>query len=446
MSALAPKLTPTGSVLIVISPHVRGGQVADYVLRTQLALRSAGWFEHPPLAWIKPDAAPIGRIDWPRRAWESVLWFSRSPNPYVNNRSEGKISNRFGLGSDVSDRLGIARDTDIIVAAVGGNAHPRQHPAVFPQDLAGQIIARFTRPGEVVGDPFSGSGTTGRAALALGRQFVGIEIKAEYVDESQCRIVEDCMKNKLKLAEQRKLEKAEAVEAKWRTRNKAQDKANNEARTRNEAKAKGKARAKANAEVRPIVRAKIAKAKAAKEKPVHAHGRHSAPDTTLDSLNAHLIAASDLEKQADDCKSKAVSEWYDVGLWLRDLEAREWEGESSLRTWLEKNHARLERPLHKSHGHNLIALVKATDGNKELVRDRKDLRQAFLQFHIPIGGRKKPKDNDKHNVEAPEPKHRTNEQIIGAIVVLDDPANDDLDRETVERLVALGQAWLERHQ
>ena len=71
-----------GSVFMVIRPHLRDGVLSDYVLRTRLALREAGWHECEELIWLKPDAPPLGSQMRPRRAWESVLWFSQSPQPY----------------------------------------------------------------------------------------------------------------------------------------------------------------------------------------------------------------------------------------------------------------------------------------------------------------------------------------------------------------------------
>ena len=82
MTALSPKMTADGSVFVVIRPHVRDGVLSDYVLRTRLAIREAGWHECEELIWLKPNAPPLGSKLRPRRAWESVLWFSRSPQPY----------------------------------------------------------------------------------------------------------------------------------------------------------------------------------------------------------------------------------------------------------------------------------------------------------------------------------------------------------------------------
>ena len=72
MTALAPKMTPDGSVFLVIRPHVRDGVLSDYVLRTRLALREAGWHECEELIWLKPDAPPLGSLSCDHDVtWES---------------------------------------------------------------------------------------------------------------------------------------------------------------------------------------------------------------------------------------------------------------------------------------------------------------------------------------------------------------------------------------
>jgi site-specific DNA-methyltransferase (cytosine-N4-specific) len=57
---------------------------------------------------------------------------------------------------------------------------PTGHPAAFPPEVARRAILAGSRPGQTVLDPFAGSGTTGVAALALGRRFVGVELSEAY--------------------------------------------------------------------------------------------------------------------------------------------------------------------------------------------------------------------------------------------------------------------------
>jgi len=75
MTALAPKMTPDGSVLIVIRPHLRDGVISDYVLRTRLALRESGWHECEELS--------SGTSPTPRR------WAARCDQGEPGNRSYG---------------------------------------------------------------------------------------------------------------------------------------------------------------------------------------------------------------------------------------------------------------------------------------------------------------------------------------------------------------------
>jgi site-specific DNA-methyltransferase (adenine-specific)/site-specific DNA-methyltransferase (cytosine-N4-specific) len=201
MSALAPKMTPDGSVFLVIRPHVRDGVLSDYVLRTRLALQEAGWHECEELIWLKPNAPPLGSKLRPRRAWESILWFSRSAQPYADLKACGKESDKLGFRGDIrfaengfskktawhpcvesfGKGHGIARISDVIVANVGGNEPGLDHPAVFPLALAEQLVKTFSQEGDLVLDNFAGSGQTLLAAKGCGRRFLGIEREAKYV-------------------------------------------------------------------------------------------------------------------------------------------------------------------------------------------------------------------------------------------------------------------------
>ena len=67
------------------------------------------------------------------------------------------------------------------------------HPAVFPFDLARDHVATWTNPGDLVLDPFSGSGTTAKAAKTLGRQFIGLEVNPEYCRIAEQRIAQEVL-------------------------------------------------------------------------------------------------------------------------------------------------------------------------------------------------------------------------------------------------------------
>ena len=161
MGLLWDKLADDGSVFIVIRPHIKAGSLSDYVLRTRLALRDDGWTECEELIWLKPDAPPLGSRQRPRRTWEHILWFSKTPKPFVNLKACGRETERigfagsirFGVGGDSpighgqarSMTNGVARTPDVFTATIGSNGTGIDHPAVFPVALAEQLILTFSQ-------------------------------------------------------------------------------------------------------------------------------------------------------------------------------------------------------------------------------------------------------------------------------------------------------------
>ena len=72
----------------------------------------------------------------------------------------------------------------------------RFHPAQFPEQLANDHVISWSNPGDIVFDPFMGSGTTGKVALLNGRNFIGIELDEGYFEIAQNRIEEAANKTK----------------------------------------------------------------------------------------------------------------------------------------------------------------------------------------------------------------------------------------------------------
>jgi len=190
-------LKDTGSIAIVIRPHIKDGQISDYVLKTRLAMR-ADWIEAEELIWIKPDSPPLGNIVRPRRAWESILWFSKTRKPYCDAKANGAISDRVGFESikGVGDyksgvspaKTGIARCRDYVEVGTGSvdKSSENTHPAQYPERLAIWLIKLLCPMNGTILDPFMGSGTTLVAAQTLNKTLDydltchGVEISSEY--------------------------------------------------------------------------------------------------------------------------------------------------------------------------------------------------------------------------------------------------------------------------
>lgn len=106
-------------------------------------------------------------------------------------RDESKVGS--GFGKNVSNWIGrdMVYPTNVIHLAT--ECSNKNHSAVFPLELPKWFIKLFTQPGQIVLDPFVGSGTTALAAIQLGRKYVGIDLNSEYVDIACKRVTETQM-------------------------------------------------------------------------------------------------------------------------------------------------------------------------------------------------------------------------------------------------------------
>ena len=197
MSRLFPKLTDSGSVLVVIDPHVKQGVMADYVLRTQLALREAGWKEHKTQMWFKWNRLPLGHKWWPKHCYEQILWFSKTSKPFCHPKACGHPSDDLfpqnykhseWTNGKKGRKSGIARVGDVFVVPVGTNGKQTGHPAQFPVPLAERLIATFSPAGGTILDCFAGSGSTLVAVKRLGRSYYGFDIMPEFCKIARKRL------------------------------------------------------------------------------------------------------------------------------------------------------------------------------------------------------------------------------------------------------------------
>ena len=89
--------------------------------------------------------------------------------------------------TDRDTRLGKVRN-DGATCNVNPSPQSNHHPTVKPLKLMSWLVRLVARPGDVVVDPFAGSGTTGVACVMEGREFIGIDQDAEYVEIARRRI------------------------------------------------------------------------------------------------------------------------------------------------------------------------------------------------------------------------------------------------------------------
>ncbi|EOV9004569.1 site-specific DNA-methyltransferase [Cronobacter malonaticus] len=203
-------LKPSGSFILNIKEKAVNGERHTYVLELILRLRQLGWLWTEEYIWHKKNSFP-GK--WPNRfrdSWERCLHFTKSKkfNMYQEAvmvpmgdwkkerlrklsdrdtmRDESKVGSGFGKNISNWKEREMAYPTNVLhMATECGN---KSHSAAFPESLPEWFIKLFTQPGEVVLDPFAGSGTTLLVAGRLLRNSVGFELLAEHCEVARKRI------------------------------------------------------------------------------------------------------------------------------------------------------------------------------------------------------------------------------------------------------------------
>jgi len=165
------------------------------------ALRADGWYLRQNIIWHKPNAMPESVKDRCTRAHEDLFMFSKDARYHydANAISEPAVSKSLkkfvdgsadkqrghgrrhaGFNGRYAEKL--ARDgvpatrNRRSVWTIPTRPFRGAHFATFPVDLPTLCVRAGTEPGDIVLDPFAGAGTTGIAALAEGRRFIGIEL------------------------------------------------------------------------------------------------------------------------------------------------------------------------------------------------------------------------------------------------------------------------------
>ncbi|MBI4448398.1 site-specific DNA-methyltransferase, partial [Candidatus Woesearchaeota archaeon] len=122
---------------------------------------------------------PVG--DWARTRLSNLSRTDRV-------RDESRVNS--GFGKKIENWVGRDKVYPTNVLTLATECANRHHSATFPVGLPSWFIKLFTKPGDIVLDPFMGSGTTALAALNLNRDYVGVEIREEYVLMARAKLHE----------------------------------------------------------------------------------------------------------------------------------------------------------------------------------------------------------------------------------------------------------------
>jgi DNA modification methylase len=198
---------------IVIDCGLAQKQLLGIPWRVAFALQADGWWLRSDIIWHKPNPMPESVTDRPTKSHEYMFLLTKSARYYYDgdavkepladstlaDKRNGK--GRLTTGDNTKYDLPPCswyRNRKFTDPALGRNLRsvwtiPTQsysgaHFATYPEKLVEPCIKAGTKAGDVVLDPFCGSGTTGKVAVKLGRDFIGIELNPEYIELAKKRI------------------------------------------------------------------------------------------------------------------------------------------------------------------------------------------------------------------------------------------------------------------
>jgi modification methylase len=169
-------LKPNGAIWVIGSYH--------NVFRLGVALQDLGFWIQNDIVWRKTNPMPNFRGKRFTNAHETLIWAGREQKSRVTFNYEAMKA----LNDDLQMRsdwlFPICAGPERLKDSDGRKAHPTQKP----EALLHRVLLATTNPGDVVLDPFFGTGTTGAVARRLGRKWIGIERDKDYAAVARARI------------------------------------------------------------------------------------------------------------------------------------------------------------------------------------------------------------------------------------------------------------------
>ena len=168
------------------------------------ALRQDGWYLRQDIIWHKPNPMPESVRDRCTKSHEYLFLLSKNKKYYYDNeaikepvkqdwgtrdRTKGKYHN---TGSGLAPHSGLSKSYDRknkrSVWSITNKPYKGSHFAVFPPDLIEPCIKAGSEEGDIILDPFMGSGTTAMVSKELNRYYIGCELHEEYSELIQQRV------------------------------------------------------------------------------------------------------------------------------------------------------------------------------------------------------------------------------------------------------------------
>ncbi len=176
LAAARRVLKPNGAIWVIGSYH--------NIFRVGTALQDLGFWILNDVIWRKTNPMPNFRGKRLTNAHETLIWASRDEGARYTFNYEALKALNDGVQMRSDWLLPICTGHERLKDENGEKAHPTQKP----EALLHRVLVATTNPGDVVLDPFFGTGTTGAVARKLGRDFIGIEREPRYAEIARRRI------------------------------------------------------------------------------------------------------------------------------------------------------------------------------------------------------------------------------------------------------------------
>jgi DNA modification methylase len=213
-------LRSDGTLWLNLGDSYHKKSLAGIPWRVALALKDRGWFLRSEIIWAKPNPMPEPANSRPAKSHEHIFLLAKSDKYYYDHlavRERGEMVKGDSAGSPQRNtkethglgggNTGIAKAKQKLaeeLATLGYSTRNKRdvwtvqtrpykgaHFATYPTELIVPCILAGTKEGDIVLDPFSGSGTTGEVALLNNRNYIGIELNPEYAELSKQRLTKN---------------------------------------------------------------------------------------------------------------------------------------------------------------------------------------------------------------------------------------------------------------
>lgn len=200
-------IKPGGVIVWVVADATVNGSETGTSMRQALHFKEVGLNLHDTMIYRKTNGGANGSNKCYLACWEYAFVFSKGTPKALNlirdrknvtpPRRQEEAQGRRTVNGETKGRRVIERHEyglrwNVWDYAVGGgccgDAVALNHPAIFPEALARDHVLSWSNEGDIVLDPFNGSGTTTKMARELGRRYIGIDVNEEYCEIARKRL------------------------------------------------------------------------------------------------------------------------------------------------------------------------------------------------------------------------------------------------------------------